>query len=288
MTFFLFLVIILCSMGDVVFKNIFAKGEVCTAGDNHVYNAIACLIGAPLSLIGYGIRPVSSATVILALCYGFCMGFVAIFGIRSFKTGPMSLTSIFGTFSMIIPIMVGFVFWKEAVTFMKVAGILIMFAAIYLIISPSGDGKITKKWVFNVCIYALSTGLMTTFHQLGARVRPEESHMFLAMGFFFATVFICFNIPYCQKHPDKKITKRFFSMENLNGLFVGILGAINSICGVKILTLIDSTVFYPVKVGACLICNALLSFFLFHEKLGKKQVIGFILGSIAILILTIV
>jgi len=275
-------------MGDVVFKNIFAKGEVCTAGDNHVYNAIACIIGAPLSLIGYGIQPVSGITVLLALLYGFCMGFVAIFGIRSYKTGPMSLTSIFGTFSMVVPIMVGFFFWKEAVTAMKVAGILIMFIAIWLIISPSKDGKVTGAWIFNVVVFALSTGLMTTFHQLGARVKPEESHMFLAMGFTFATVFICFNLPYCQKHPEKKITKRLFSMENLNGLFVGILGAVNSICGVKILNLMDSTVYYPVKVGACLICNALLSFFLFHEKLGKKQIIGFMLGSLSILILTIV
>ena len=274
-------------MGDVVIKNTFAKGSVCTDGDNHVFNAIACIIGAPLALLIHGLSPLSLQTFGLGFGYGFCMAFVAVYGVKAFKTGPMSLTSMFGSFSMLIPILAGFLFWHEKITLIKIAGILAMFVAVYFIISPSGDGKVTKVWIINVLIYFFSTGLMTTFQQIAAKARPEETSSFLVTGYCIATLFICLNLPYLNKIPEKRVGKKFLSKENLNGLLVGILGALNSIATMKILGMMDSTVFYPVKVGICLICNALLGYFLFHEKLGRKQIIGFVIGTVSILILTV-
>lgn len=291
MTAVLFIIILLCSMGDVIFKNIFAKGGTCTEGDNHVYNAIACFIGAPLALIGRTLSVPGGITVLLSVLYGFFMGFVAIFGIRSFKTGPVSLTSIFGSFSMVIPIAAGFVFWPESepLTLMKIFGIVMMFAAVWFIISPGSDGKVTKQWIFNVIVYSLACGLMSTCQQVEAKLRPDESTMFLVGGYLSATFFICINLPFCNRKPGMEVTRKFFCRDNLNGLLVGILGAFNAICVMAILQpgRMESTVFYPLKVGSCLICNALVSYFLFHEKLSRKQLIGFVLGTAAILILTV-
>lgn len=283
----LFLVIIACSLGDVIIKNTFAKGGVCSDGDNHVFNAIACIIGAPLALLIYGLSPLSMTSLLLGLGCGLCMGFVAIFGVLSYKTGSMSLTSMFGCFSMIIPILAGFLLWQEPVTGMKLLGIALMFVSIYLIISPGSDGAVTKVWIKNVLIYALSTGLMTTLQQITAKANPAESSSFLFVTYTSATLFICLNLPYLQKRPALQVTKKFLCKENLNGLLVGILGAINTVCTMKILGLMDSTVFYPLKVGTCLILNALLAYFLFHEKHSKKQIAGFLIGTAAILILTI-
>jgi len=283
----LFIVITACVVGDVVIKNTFARGEVCTAGDNHVFNAIACVIGAPLALLIYGLSPFSLQSVLLGLCCGFCMGFVAIYGVKSFQTGPVSLTSMFGCFSMLIPILAGFIIWREPVTMMKVFGIFLMFLSVYFIISPSADGQVTREWIRNVFIYAISTGLMSLFQQIAAKTAPQEASSFLFVTYVSSCLFICMNLPYLQKRPELAVTKKFFSKENLNGLLVGILGAISTICSIKALGLMDSTVFYPLKVGISLICNALVSSFLFHDRLSRKQSIGFLIGMASILILTI-
>lgn len=113
--------------------------------------------------------------------------------------------------------------------------------------------------------------------------------MFLIGGYLSATLFICIDLIFCSRKPGQEVTKKFISKDNLNGLLVGVLGAFNAICVMAILQpgRMESTVFYPLKVGTCLICNALLSYFLFHEKLSRKQLIGFVLGTAAILVLTV-
>ena len=96
-TLYLF-IILLCAMGNNVFKNLFAKGDVCSDGDNAIYNVIACGIGAPLSLIGQRFTAVSGHTLLTAFFFGLSMAGVAIITIKALRNGPMSLTVLFGNF----------------------------------------------------------------------------------------------------------------------------------------------------------------------------------------------
>lgn len=281
-------VILLCAMGNNVFKNLFAKGEVCSDGDNAIYNVIACGIGAPLSLIGNGFSAVSGTTLLLAFFFGLSMAGVAITTIKALRSGPMSLTVLFGNFSAVIPILFGFLFWHEPVSLLKASGILLMFVSIYFIVNPDVNVKVSKTWVLFAGLYALTTGLMALFQLFQSkRMGGEEAAMFLFWGFTFATLWMIVYLVFCNKKPETKMTIRLLSRENLNGLIVGIFGGISHICTMKVLTVLDSTVFYPVKDGLCLVCNTLLGYFLFKERIHKKQFAGLVLGSIAIMILTI-
>lgn len=294
MTIIFFAIIVLCAMGNNIFKNIFAKGKECTEGDNCVYNIVACAIGAPLSMIGNGITPVTGTTVILSLCFGVSMAFVAIFTIKALRNGPMALTVLFANFAMVIPILFGFFFWHEKVTFLKAFGIIIMFLAVYLIIGPGreeaaeGIRKATGKWALYAGIYGVSTGLMSLFQQVQTKVMPSENSMFLVMGFTFASLALCVYLPFCQKSQEMKVTKKFWCRENLNGLIVGIFGGISHIITVRLLLMMDSTIFYPLKAGICIICDMLCGYFLFHEKVSKRKLLGFAIGGISIVLLTIV
>ena len=281
-------IILLCAMGNNVFKNLFAKGNVCTDGDNAIYNVIACGIGAPLSLIGHHFAPVSGGTLLIAFFFGLSMAGVAISTIKALRSGPMSLTVLFGNFSAVIPILFGFLFWHEPVSALKAGGILLMFVSIYFITNPDVNVKVSKTWIVFTLIYSLTSGLMALFQLLETKTFGSgESAMFLFWGFTFATLWMCVYLLYCQRKPETRMTIRLFSRENLNGLVVGIFGGISHICTMKILLLMDSTVFYPVKDGLCLIGNALIGYFLFKEKLHKKQFAGLILGFAAVMILTI-
>lgn len=286
-TLYLF-IILLCAMGNNVFKNLFAKGDVCSDGDNAIYNVIACGIGAPLSLIGQSFTAVSGHTLLTAFFFGLSMAGVAITTIKALRNGPMSLTVLFGNFSAVIPVLFGFLFWHESISFLKAAGILLMFVSIWFIVNPDVNVKVSRIWALFAVLYSLTSGLMALFQLVESKTGPEgESSMFLFWGFTFATLWMCVYFLFCQRKPERRMTVRFFSRENLNGLIVGIFGGISHICTMKILLLMDSTVFYPVKDGLCLICNALIGFFLFHEKLHRKQLVGLMLGFAAVMILTI-
>lgn len=281
-------IIILCAMGNNVFKNLFAKGAVCTDGDNAVYNAVACFIGAPLSIIGHGLSAVSSATLIISLFFGLSMAGVAITTIKALRTGPMSLTVLFGNFATLIPIFYGFIFWHEPVSFIKAAGIMLIFFSVFLIINPEKGVKVSRKWVLYAFLYFLTSGLMALFTLMQAKLCPEsENPMFLFWGFLSASLWMLVYLFLCQRKPETRMTVKLLSKENLNGLLVGIFGGISHMCTMKALTLMDSTVFYPVKDGLCIIFNALLSHFLFKEFITKKQYAGLFFGLIAVIILTV-
>ncbi|MCQ2401715.1 MAG: hypothetical protein MJ059_07315 [Lachnospiraceae bacterium] len=294
MTVLLFALIVLCAIGSNIFKNLFAKGEECTEGDNCVYNIIACAIGAPLSMIGHGITAVSGFTVLMALCFGTSMAFVAIFTIKALRNGPMAITVLFANFAMVIPILFGFFFWHEGVTFLKVFGIIIMFLAVYLLIAPGREEvaanikKASRKWAFYSVIYGVSTGLMSLFQQVQTKTVPAENSMFLILGFTFASLALCVYLPFCQKKAEMKVTKKLLSRENLNGLIVGIFGGVTHIITVSLLLMMDSTVFYPLKAGICIICDMMAGYFLFHEKISRRKLIGFAIGGVSIVLLTIV
>ena len=290
----LFGLVVLCSMGSNIFKNIFAKGKECTDGDNCVYNIVACAVGAPLSVIGHGISAVSDFTVLMAFCFGTSMAFVAIFAIKALRNGPMALTALFASFSMVIPILFGFFFWQEPVTFAKVFGIVIMFLAVYLIIGPGkgeaaeGIKKASGMWPLYAGIYGLATGLMSLFQQIQTKVIPAENSMFLVLGFTFASLVLCIYLPICMRKKESAVTKKFFCAENLNGLIVGIFGGAAHITIVALLVRMDSTVFYPLKAGICIICDMLVGYFLFHEKVSRRKLLGFVIGAVSIVFLTIV
>lgn len=294
MTAVFFALVVLCAMGTNIFKNIFAKGKECTEGDNCVYNIIACGIGAPLSMIGHGIASVSDFTLLMAFCFGVSMAFVAIFAIKALRNGPMALTVLFANFAMVIPIMFGFLFWHEKVTFLKIFGIVIMFLAVYLIVGPGraeaseGIRRASGKWALYAGVYGVSSGLMSLFQQVQAKVLPAENAMFLVLGFTIASLALCVYLPFCGRRPETRVTKKFLSAENLNGLIVGIFGGAANILNVALLVIMDSTVFYPLKAGICIICDMLCGYFLFHEKISRRKLLGFAIGGISIVLLTIV
>lgn len=286
MKFLLLSAIVLCALGNNVMKNSFAKGSGFTDGDNAVYNTIACFIGAPMALIGHELQPVSGQALILALLFGAAMAGVAITTILAFKSGPMALTALFGNFSLLIPLFAGFALWHEPVSLGKTAGITLIFASIFLILNPEKNEKGSKKWAVMTLLYFLSSGLMSLFQQLASKRCPDEASMFLVCGFLAASVFLLlYTILFCRSSETRPHFP-LLSPENLNGLIVGIFGGISHICALKILSVMDSTVYYPMKDGLCIIFSAIAGLLFFHERFSKRKTAGFIIGAAAILLLS--
>lgn len=287
MKYLLLLIIVLCSLGNNVMKNSFAKGSGFTEGDNAVYNTIACFIGAPMALIGHELHPVSGQAFILALLFGASMAGVAITAIRALKSGPMALTALFGNFSLIIPVLAGFLLWHEAVSLGKMIGIAMIFSSVFLILNPDKKEKGSKEWAFMTLLYFLSSGLMSLFQQLASKSCPDEPVMFLVCGFLSASLFLfIYTVLFCRKGSARPHFP-LFSLENLNGVAVGVSGGIAHICIMKVLTLMDSTLYYPLKEGLCIIFNALLGLLFFHERFSKRKTVGFIIGAAAVILLTV-
>ena len=290
MAYLYFAIIVACGLGNNIFKNIFAKGKTVTDGDNAIYNAIACGIGAPLALVGSGFSAISAPSLLVSVLFGASMAGVAISAIKALRLGPVTITVLFSDFSIVLPILSGFLIWKEPLTAAKVAGTLIMFCSIYFLVNKTKgkkEEKAQRSWALWAVLFGLTCGLMAFFQQIQTKSGRGESTMFLFWGFSTATVILIIYLIICNRKPSTAQTVNLFGKENLNGLLVGIFGGISHLCTMQILTMMDSTVYYPLKSGVSIAANTLCGFLLFKEKLCRRQVIGLVLGFIAIMLLTL-
>lgn len=116
-------------------------------------------------------------TVIFQLCY-----------IKAMSCGNVSLTVLIVNLSMIIPIFVSVVFYKETIGVLRLLGICLMVAALCLNVNKEKSVEY-KKW-FLFCLFAsLANGALAVCQQIFGKTEWKgETHSFIAWSYIIATV----------------------------------------------------------------------------------------------------
>ena len=152
------------------------------------------------------------------------------------------------------------------------------------------DKKANWKW-FVLCILTLFTcvgiGLMQKVHQTSQY--KNELMGFLMMAFFTSAIVSMVGYFVLKKKegaveketPTKAWIAHFIFALVVCG--VGIAG--NNAINLYLSGVTDTAIFFPIVNGVPLLCSLLVSFFLFKERLKKKQLLGLFVGIVAIVCL---
>lgn len=102
--------------------------------------------------------------------------------------GNVSLTVLIVNLSMIIPIFVSVVFYKETIGVLRLLGICLMVAALCLNVNKEKSVEY-KKW-FLFCLFAsLANGALAVCQQIFGKTEWKgETHSFIAWSYIIATV----------------------------------------------------------------------------------------------------
>ncbi len=225
---------------------------------------------------------ISAFTVLLGLLFGVVTALSNLFKMLSLSNGPMNITLLVTTSSMIIPTMSG-IFFGEAFSLAKLCIVLILIGFIYLSVSKRDDTKISKKW-FLFCLLAFlfqgTVGVLQKIHQTS--VHKTEVSGFLFIAFICAIVFCFLRNRGC----DQKITL------DKKTVFIGL------ICGgctfgmnyinLKLSGLLPSQLFFPLVNGSAIVLSSLMSIILFKERLSKRQTIGLVGGILSLIAICLV
>ena len=137
--------------------------------DRHVYKYnmyvyLMCIVLFGAFLFG---ESISLYTIILGFVFGVVTALSNFYKMRALSDGPMHITLLVTTSSMIIPTMSG-VFFGEVFSLPKLALVIVLIFFIYLSISNKGEGKVNKKWIL-YCTLAFvfqgSIGVLQKIHQ---------------------------------------------------------------------------------------------------------------------------
>lgn len=218
----------------------------------------------------------------------FCLGvlFISVFnvmGLTAQKNG-LSVASVAGKMSVVIPIVVGIIAYKENAGIVKIIGILLALVAVYLSSAKSDSSPVKFKnlllplllFVGSGCIDAGLKFVETNY------VANKEVPMFLAT--IFGCAFILGSLFVLLQIANKNL--KFHWKNILGGIALGIPNYYSMEFLIKALQTkgLDSSTLFTINNVSIVILTTVFALFFFKERLIRKNWIGIGLAIISILL----
>lgn len=249
--------------------------------DNNVITFNVVKVGAGLVLF---LVPIINGfvchlpTFVYGSLYGLSLLFSMTFGYLALMKGPMSLTSLICSYSVVIPCVFGMLLWNETLSVLQSIGLLILFISIFLLRKKDNKIEFKKNWALCVVITFITNGICSVI---------QKSHQLSFPGLFRNEFMLCayliifFVFVVLQILKKESINKRNIKYPSLAGAMMGISNYLTLILS----SYMNATVVFPIITGLTMVLNYAVSRFLFKEKLSGVQIVGLIFGIAALVLL---
>lgn len=262
---------------------------------NLFFNAISLSITCLISLfMGGAVRP---SGLVLGLAAIFAVLFVATVYLLliSYAKGPMGLVSLLFNFSMVIPITVGFLLFKEPISWLKGVGLVCVLLVILLSWRDS-EAKNSKSvyipakvWLPVTLLTMVCNGGLSTIQNMLVQWAPGADIMTFNFWAYLIGAGICWTLLLIFKLRGRKFDeikahpKAFF----LDSTLCGLGSSAGNILNMFMLTLIPSTVAYPLKNSILTVLTYLASILYYKEGRSKYGYLMVCIGVVSIVLLGI-
>ncbi len=210
--------------------------------------------------------------------------FILVFYIfaRSAQNAGVAITSVASKMSVVIPVLIGIIFYKDNINWLKMAGIIIAFPAFYLILSRKTEEKVGLKYFILPLLLFLGTGSNDSIMKHAQTYYVFDDYLlFLGTIFFLSLIIgIIFWITGITAKKQPVSTKNI-----LAGIILGILNYLSTMFFLRSVAIFQSSEFFPVFNVSIVSMGALVGYFLFKEKLLIKNWIGILLAISTILLI---
>ncbi|EDP96172.1 DMT family transporter [Kordia algicida OT-1] len=220
-----------------------------------------------------------------AVALGFL--FIAIFMVMATtaQRNGLSVASVASKMSVVIPVIFAVVVYKEQLSLLKVAGIILALLAVYLTtVKKDGGSFDRKKLLFPVLLFLGSGVIDTTIKYMETKyVADGETPVFSAA--IFACAFII-GLVVAIIRGDLKITGKTI----LGGIALGIPNFYSIVFLLKALrpeNLGDSSTVFPINNVAIVMLSTIFGIILFKEKLITKNWIGIAIAIVSIAMIAV-
>ena len=243
--------------------------------------------------LSFNIRLSECIILIHPLFFGFSLIigllFVITFNFYAKASQNIGITAstIANKMSMIIPIIVGFLFLNEEFTINKFIGISLALIAIYLSSLGNGKIKINKNHLILLTLLFVGQGTADAALNWSQKFLINDQNMNLFFGsiFLFAGFFGLFFILFKMKNNKMKIKFHNISW----GIALGIHNYITLLYFIKSLKserFLSSEIFPIINIGVIVVCTT-FSIILFKERVTIYNWLGLGLGIFSILIILV-
>ena len=223
-------------------------------------------------------------TLFFGLGFGICYGTAFLFNLLAIRNGPVSLTVLIISYSLIVPALYGVLFLHEAVKFSILAGILLLFLSLFLVNKKSDKIAVTKKWALYAFLAFLGNGGCSTIQKCHQAAYPGVYQSELMISALLPTLILfCILFAGSKEKPTLKEAKKGFYFSLITGVCNGTVNLLVMFLSSRM----PAVILFPIISGGGIIVTYFTARFLFKENLSVIQKIGFALGTASVIVMNL-
>lgn len=217
-----------------------------------------------------------------SIAFGIIYGITSFSTVKAMKYGPISLTALVISISLVIPTLFGMIVLNDPIGILKYIGIVLIVFALILINVKKNDGmKISLKWLIFAILSFLGNGFLTITQKI-QQMTFDGGYKSEFMIIALAIVFVLFFILGMGVQGDKK------KMLGECVKYAAPAGFVNGMVNFLVMVLtamLPTAILFPSISAIDMSLTFILALVVFKEKMSKTQTIGYILGIISVVLL---
>lgn len=202
------------------------------------------------------------------------------FAFKALMIGPLSLSSLIGAFSLVIPTTFGIIAYNEPITVWYLVGIVFLVLSIFLTNSNSkGGGKVSFKWILCSVLGAVMNGLFSVVQSLQQKSFDGMYRNELMLIALFLSSLFFFGMSYATERKKIKSCIRDVWIATI----VGGSSGIGNLFKMILMSLMNLSLIFPLINAGGIIVTSAIAILFYREKLTPKQYIGVVCGIVTII-----
>lgn len=253
---------------------------------NFFYNTIKFLFGTivllPLFLCDNGER-FGWGVILCGIACGIMYAVSKTVILTGYEKTSVSFMTLCHSSGMIIPCVLGSIFWNEPLTAVAFLGILLVAFSVVLLkdTKKSEQGYNAKGIIAGVLVFLTSGGVMVLQKLMGLYFVNQSINAFNLYSFL--TAFILLLLSGKTKKQDKAALKKISPAAALSAVSLCII----SIVMTKMASVVPSVILFPLFNGLGIILVCIGSAVVFKEKITVKKGVGIMLGVLGLCLINL-
>ena len=285
------LTILFAVANNIFLHRLNEKEEKCNV---FLFNALVSFVWfVVLFILGKGLKPVSMYTVLFGMLFGALTALFLLFKMLALGNGPVSVASLIGCCSLIIPTLCGTIIWKEHINASQIIGMVLLFLSLYFVVNPKVNAKINRKFIVYSCLFFVCAGMnglvMIAYSKMGESAELNDM-MVIASFLAFAILLLIYAssrmvLAEQKRSPlEAENRKAVIRRSSKYVLLCGMTSCVYQRLNLYLTGELASIVFFPIFNGMVIFLSCVAGIWFFKEKMTKKQIIGILTGTLSIML----
>lgn len=261
-----------------------AYSQKTNGGGVYLFGAVSVFAAAMFFLFTSGKMHWDVRVIPYAIGFATFYSMAVVFGTFAVTCGPLSITALISSYSLILPTVFGLLFLQERIRFGLFPGLCLLFVSLFLINRKNENITITPKWVLFVSLAFLGNGgcsIVQKLQQSAFDGAYKNEFMLLALS----VVLVVLAVAALLKERDQfcACAKSLWWLGSSCGIMNGVVNLLVMLLSGKL----SASFMFPVISAGGIVATFVISTLFYREKLTKIQVVGFAFGAASVVLLNL-